>query len=201
MIKVITFDLDGVYFPNGKANFISALGKLGVSEDEAKRVFLKSPQMNQEYKGGKMTDEQFWSWAVSEWNLKLIWQEAIKLMIDGYDVNEDVVAIVKGLREKGYKTAVCSNNFPARVNGLQEKIGFLDNFDVAVFSFEVGVNKPDRKIFEALVNKSKEEPASIVFADDNPDNLAGAKEVGITTFLYEGFDKYLEQLRGVGVEI
>ena len=45
MIKVITFDLDGVYFPNGKANFISALGKLGISEDEVKRVFLKSPQI------------------------------------------------------------------------------------------------------------------------------------------------------------
>ncbi len=201
MIKVITFDLDGVYFPNRKANFISALGKLGVSEDEAKRVFLKSPQMNQEYKNGKMTDEQYWSWAVAEWNLKIGWQEVIKLMIDGYDVNEDVVSVVKKLREKGYKTAVCSNNFPARVNGLQEKFGFLDNFDVAVFSFEVGVNKPDRKIFETLVNKSNEEPASVVFADDNPDNLTGAKEVGVTTFLYEGFDKYLEQLKSVGVNL
>ncbi len=45
-IKVITFDLDGVYFPNGKANFIKSLENLGVSEDEAKRVFLKSTQMN-----------------------------------------------------------------------------------------------------------------------------------------------------------
>lgn len=201
MIKVITFDLDGVYFPNGKANFISALGKLGVSEDEAKRVFLKSRQMNQEYKNGRMTDEEYWSWAVAEWDLNISWQEVIKLMIQGYDVNNNVVGVVKRLREKGYKTAICSNNFPARVKGLQEKFGFLDNFDVAVFSFEVGASKPDRKIFEALVNKSQEEPSSIVFADDNPDNLAGAKEVGITTFLYEGFEKYLQQLREVGVDI
>ncbi|MFA6270722.1 MAG: hypothetical protein WC657_05980 [Candidatus Paceibacterota bacterium] len=70
-IKVITFDLDGVYFPNGKANFIKSLENLGVSEDEAKRVFLKSPQMNQEYKNGKMTDEEFWTWAVSEWKLNM----------------------------------------------------------------------------------------------------------------------------------
>ena len=70
-IKVITFDLDGVYFPNGKANFISALVKLGVNEDEAKRVFLKSSQMNQDYKNGTMTDEQFWTWALKEWKLKI----------------------------------------------------------------------------------------------------------------------------------
>jgi HAD superfamily hydrolase (TIGR01509 family) len=200
-IKVITFDLDGVYFPNGKANFISALEKLGISEEEAKRVFLKSSQMNQEYKNGKMNDEQFWSWAVSEWKLDKIWQEIVKLMIDGYDVNENIVSIVKNLRTKGYKTAICSNNFPARVNGLQEKFGFLDNFDIKVFSFEVGEGKPSKKIFEELVKQSQVEPSAVVFADDNPDSLSGAKEVGITTFLYEGFDKYLEQLESVGVKI
>lgn len=198
---MITFDLDGVYFPNGKANFILALGKFGVSEDEAKRVFLKSPQMNQEYKNGKMTDEEFWFWAASEWKLSLSWQDLVKLMIEGYDTNENVVAAVKNLRNKGYKTAICSNNFPARVKGLQEKFGFLDNFDVAVFSYEVGECKPSKKIFEELVKKSQAEPSSIVFADDNPNNISGAKEVGITTFLYEGFDKYLEQLKGMGVEV
>lgn len=200
-IKVITFDLDGVYFPNGKANFISSLGKLGISEEEARRVFLKSSQMNQNYKNGRMTDEQFWSWAISEWKLSKSWQEVIELMIDGYDVDENVVATVKKLRNRGYKTAICSNNFPARVKGLQKKFGFLDNFDVAVFSYEVGESKPSKKIFEELVKKSQVEPSSIIFADDNPGNLVGAKETGITTFIYEGFDNYLEQLRSVGVKI
>lgn len=200
-IKVITFDLDGVYFPNGKANFIKSLENLGVSEEEAKRVFLKSPQMNQEYKNGKMTDEEFWTWAVSEWKLNLSWQEVTKLLIVGYDVDENVVSTVKKLREAGYKTAICSNNFPARINGLQEKFGFLDDFDVIVLSNEVGESKPSKKIFEELVNQSGVEASSIVFADDNSDNLAGAKEVGITTFLYEGFEKYLKRLKSVGVSI
>lgn len=200
-IKVITFDLDGVYFPHGKANFISALGKLGVSEDEAKRVFLKSPQMNQEYKNGHMNDEQYWSWAASQWKLNLPWQEVVQLMLDGYDVDENVFTAIKKLQESGYKTAICSNNFPARVKGLQQKFGFLDNFDIAVFSYEVGENKPGRKIFSELIKKSQVPPESIVFADDNPDNLTGAKELGITTFLYTGFDNYLAQLATVGVKI
>lgn len=200
-IKVITFDLDGVYFPNGKANFIKSLENLGVSEDEAKRVFLKSRQMNQEYKNGKMTDEEFWAWAVSEWNVAISWQEVAKLLIEGYDVDGSVVSTVKKLRGAGYKTAICSNNFPARITGLQEKFGFLDDFDVVVLSYEVGESKPSKKIFEELVRKSGAEAESIVFADDNSDNLSGAKEVGITTFLYEGFEKYLEQLTNIGVKI
>ncbi len=199
-IKVITFDLDGVYFPNGKANFISALVKLGVNEDEAKRVFLKSSQMNQDYKNGTMTDEQFWTWALKEWKLKIDWRELPKLMVDSYDVDENIVNIVKEVRKNGYKTAICTNNFPARINGLQERFGFLDNFDIKVLSYQVGFSKPDRKIFEALVEKSQVEASEIVFADDNPESLSGAKEVGITTFLYEGFDKYLAQLESVSVK-
>lgn len=200
-MKTITFDLDGLYFPNGKANFIESLEKLGVNADETKRVFLKSPQMNQEYKNGKMTDEQFWTWAVSELKLDISWQETTKLLIESYDVDVNVVSTVKKLRALGYKTAICSNNFPARISGLQEKFGFLNDFDIIVLSYEVGESKPSKTIFEELVNKSGFEARSVVFADDNLENLTGARAVGITTFLYEGFEKYLEQLKSIGVNI
>jgi putative hydrolase of the HAD superfamily len=201
MTKVITFDLDGVYFPNGKANFMRAVMELGVSEDEFKRVFAKSTQMNDAYKLGKMTDEEFWAWAAQEWKLTKSWQELVELLISNYDVDENIVNIIKSLRAKGNKTAICTSNFPARINGLQQRFGFLDNFDVKVISYEVGFNKPDRGIFEKLVEYAGVAPDEIVFADDNEVSVASSKAVGITTFLYEGFEKYLEQLKGVGVEI
>ncbi len=200
-IKVITFDLDGVYFPNGKANFIKSLDRLGVSEEEAKRVFLKSDQMNQIYKNGKMTDEEFWSWAVSQWKLNISWEEAIRLLIDSYDVDQAVVAVVKNLREAGYRTAICTSNFPARIKGLQDRFGFLDDFDIKVLSYEIGANKPDRKIYEELVRLSNVSSEQIVLADDNASSIAGANDVGITTFLYEDFKKYLDQLKSIGVNI
>lgn len=201
MIKAITFDLDGVYFPNGKSNFIKALVELGVSEDEAKRVFLKSDQMNQQYKNGLISDEEFWTWAAREWKLNETPQEIIELLISGYDVDEKVIATIKTTRVNGYKTLVCSNNFPARVNGLQKKFGFMDNFDASVFSYEVHANKPAEIIFQELVRRSGVPAESIVFADDNPNNLEGAQKIGINTYLYEGFDKFIEQLKILGVNI
>lgn len=201
MIKGITFDLDGVYFPNGKANFIKALDNLGVSEEEAKMVFLKSDEMNKLYKLGKMTDEEFWEFARKEWKLDKSPEELINLLIESYDVDEKVVSVVKDLRKKGCKTLICSNNFPARINGLQKRFGFLDNFDTCVFSYEVGAVKPSEMIFQSLVSKSSLEPQEIAFADDNEDNLNGAKSVGINAFLYRGFDDFLSQLRYLGVGI
>lgn len=201
MIQGITFDLDGVYFINGKSNFIANLGKLGVSETEAKRVFLKSDQMNKFYKEGKMTDQEYWTWALAEWKLKMSVDEIVKLLIDGYEINPPVIEVLKRVRKNGYKILACTNNFPARINGLHGRFRFLNDFDVAVFSYAVGASKPDKKIFQALIDKSGLKGEEIVFADDNNDNLAGATALGIKTFFYEGFDKFLIDLKSAGVKV
>ncbi len=201
MIKAICFDLDGVYFVNGKFNFIKNLVKYGVSEDDAKRVFLKSDEMNKLYKKGKMTDEEFWTWAVKEWDVDLNTEEIIDLLIEGYEVNEEVVATVKKVRENGYKALICTNNFPVRINGLHKRFGLLDNFDAYVFSYEIGSTKPSPKIFLELVKRSRVKAEEIVFADDNEANLAGARAVGIVAFFYENFDQFISKLKELGVDL
>ncbi|KKT87335.1 MAG: hypothetical protein A2119_01825 [Candidatus Colwellbacteria bacterium GWA2_46_10] len=201
MVKAITFDLDGVYFVNGKSNFIKALGELGVSEDEAKRVFLKSDEMNNLYKTGKMTDEEFWSWAAKEWRLNKSPQELIDLLTQGYSVDDNVVNVIKKVRENGYKTLICSNNFPARVNGLHKKFSFLDNFDTPVFSYEVGAAKPSEEIFSALIERSRVNADEIVYADDFGEAVKTAKKLGIQALFYENFEQFIRELRGLDVKI
>ncbi len=201
MIRAITFDLDGVYFVNGKSNFIKNLAEFGVPESEVAEVFFKSDQMNTLYKTGAMTDEEFWSWALNEWSLTLTVREIIKLLIDGYETNHRVVDVVKAVRENGYKTLACSNNFHARIQGLQDKFGFLENFDAAIMSYEIGVTKPSEEIFKALIDRSGVSAGEIVFADDDESKLSGAKSLGIQTVFYEGFDAFLYSLGELGVNI
>lgn len=201
MIKTICFDLDGVYFLNGKSNFISALKEKGISEDEAKRVFLKSDEMNKQYKVGTMSDEEYWTWALKEWNLEMSVKEITDLLIAGYEVNQSAVDYVKKVRAAGYKTAVCTNNFPARINGLQKRFGFLDDFDVQVFSYQVGVVKPNKQIFEKLVELSSVQPDEIFYSDDDNNAVTAANEVGISTYFYENFDGFLSKLKNLGVTV
>jgi epoxide hydrolase-like predicted phosphatase len=200
MIKAITFDLDGVYFINGKENFIKSLVSLGVAEDEARRVFFKSDEMNKKYKRGLIGDEEYWSWAISEWKLNLSVEEIKELLIKGYEVNDRVVEVVKKVREKGFKACICTNNFPARIEGLQKRFGFLKNFDVVVLSYEVKATKPNPKIFEELIKQSEVKPEEIFVTDDGEANIEAAKALGIKAFFYKDFDKFLEELRKLGVE-
>ena len=202
MIKAITFDLDGVYFLNGKEKFIANLGSIyGVSEDQAKRVFLKSDQMNVDYKTGKVSDKEFWTWASDEWKIGALSDDLMDLLIKGYEVNEYVEKIVKQVRENGYKTLICSSNFPARINRLQERFHFLDNFDAWALSYEVGFNKPDKRLYEELVRKSGVEAGEVVLADDYEPSVTAAKDVGISAFLYENFEQFMSELKKLGVNI
>jgi HAD superfamily hydrolase (TIGR01509 family) len=201
MIKAVTFDLDGVYFASGKANFIKAIQELGVSESEASRVFLESEEMNSRYKLGAMTDNEYWSWAAKEWKLEMSPKELVDLLINAYSVDPKVENVVNLVRQHGYKTLVCSNNFPARVDGLQKRFNFLDNFDASVFSYEVGATKPSEIIFTELVKRSDVLAEEIAFADDNPAKLSGAKAIGITAFVYTGFDEFTTELKSLGVKL
>ncbi len=201
MIKAITFDLDGVYFVNGKSNFIKSLVKLGVSESEAKRVFLQSDEMNHQYKEGTMTDDQYWTWAAKEWNLDKTPKELTNLLISGYEVDENVVETVKKVRANGYKTLICTNNFPARINGLQGRFKFLDDFDGLAISYEVGSSKPDTGIYQKLIDVSEVKQEEIVYADDHQENIDAAQKLGINAFFYESFEGFISKLQSLGVKI
>ncbi len=197
MIKAITFDLDGVYFPNGSSNFIKSLAQLGISASEAIRVFKASPEMNNLYKTGKWNDQQFWGWAINEWQLNKSAAEMIELLISGYDIDQRVVDVIKNIRQHGYQALICSNNFPARVNGLQKRFSFLDNFDIKVFSYEVGFIKPAKEIYEILIKQSNVLPEEIFMADDYKQALDVAKSLNIQTHFYTGFDEFLSTLRSL----
>ncbi len=202
MIKAITFDLDGVYFPNScKESFIGKIVEMGVSTEEARRVFFKSDEMNEQYKLGKIGDEEFWNWAAGEWRLHLSPTDLINMLLDCYQPDQQVAETVRQVRAAGYKTLVCSNNFSGRILGLQERFGFLDDFDGTAFSYELGVAKPSREIFQQLIDSAGVNPEEIVYSDDNADRLGGAEELGIRAFVYRDFDQFLSELHGLGVRI
>ena len=101
------------------------------------------------------------------------------------------------MRNSCLKTCLCSNNFVTRIRELDTKFGFLKDFDVKVFSYEVGIMKPEKGIFEALISQSGVKPEEIVYADDDESKLQGAIDLGINAFVYEGFEKFKEKVNSL----
>ena len=201
-IKGIVFDLDGVFFLHGHENFIKNVSRIfSVPKEKVTYAYKKSKEMNKYYKTGKWDGNKFWSWFCKELGIESSKEELIDILSQGYEINQDALKVCRKLRKNRYKTLVCSNNFPERVEMLNKKFNFLDEFDVAVFSFEVGVLKPDKKIYEELCKRSGLKPEEIFLADDNEKNIESAKKFGIHAIFYTDFNAFVDRLRSLGVMI
>jgi HAD superfamily hydrolase (TIGR01509 family) len=202
MIQAICFDLDGVYFTSkGKNSFHQALTtEYGIAKDVADELMYRSPEMAKLVRG-QMTPGDFWNRFREITGITASDEELATRWVRDYEVDQSVRRTVLKAKEQGYKTCVCTNNNPIRLPRLQEAYKLSGDFDVIVSSHEVGQTKPHKEIFEELLRRLEVQGEELIYSDDNPDRLAGARELGIKTFVFENFDSFVEELLALGVDL
>lgn len=116
--------------------------------------------------------------------------EAIKMSAELSDVYLDKLAslktLVPGARElldylkaQGYKIGVISNGFYEVQYRKMVSSDIVDYFDAVVLSDDIGVNKPDKRIFDYALQQSNAEAGRTLMVGDNPDtDIAGAVRAG-----------------------
>lgn len=197
MVKAVVFDLDGVYFEGGTENFINSLViKYSIGRDLIAQVYLKS-EMMQKFKRGEISSDVYWNYAISSWEIDATKDELVELLISSYSANPETVTYVEKLRSAGIKTAICTNNFPDRLENLKSKFGLSDKFDIIVASYEEGITKPDDEIFMRLAQRLDLLPAEIVMSDDKEDNVVALQRLGFNAFLYEGLEDFIGRVDGL----
>ena len=201
MIKAITFDLDGVYFTaDSFSKFKADLPKTCQDNNLVDYVFATSDE-TKKFRRGEISEEEFWSYARLTLGITISNQEIFQLLADSYNFDPKVADLVKNVRSMGYQTCICSNNFPTRTRTLEQKFHFLSDFDVKIFSFEVGVMKPDPIIYHALIKAAGCLPQEVIYSDDKINNVNAALSLGINAFEFQGFDHFIAQLQKSGLQM
>lgn len=86
--------------------------------------------------------------------------------------------VVRSLRARGMRVAVVSN-WDLRLRPLLAELGVLDWIDAAVISAEVGMEKPDPRIFQLACERLGVDPAAAVHVgDDEIADVGGASAAG-----------------------
>ncbi len=90
----------------------------------------------------------------------------------------EVKDVLNKLKEKNYKIAILSNGTPALLNELV-KSNNLDNIFDDIFSIEeVGIYKPDAKVYDIPVKKYKIQKEEVVFLSANTWDVSGGGNYG-----------------------
>ena len=98
-------------------------------------------------------------------------------------LNVELTTYFAGLRP-AYRTGIISNSFVGAREREQERYGFEQLTDDIVYSHEVGICKPDLRIYELSCDRLGVRPEEMIFLDDVEPNVAAACDLGAHGILF-----------------
>jgi 2-haloacid dehalogenase len=114
---------------------------------------------------------------------------------------DETVAILDEIKAAGMPCYALSNMEPEAFVTRRKRFSFMEWFDGHVISGLEGVAKPDRRIFEILLERHGLRPQLTVFIDDVARNVDAASEVGLRALRFRDADQLRQDLRGLGVAL
>jgi len=152
------------------------------------------------YEGGLITAPQWAEHFVRDWDIDLAPDEFLSEFRSwSRGFYPGARELLRDLRPT-YRLAALSNS-----NALHwernDELGILREFDFAMTSHELGCAKPDPAIFRLALDKAALSADRVMFFDDLPANVAGARACGITAFQVDGIAGLRECLAGEGLLI
>lgn len=197
MYKLILFDLGGVLFTSGMNVFVNSVSKRYGIEEKTIRELVDYGKLGSLYREGKITRDEFWKKVISKLDLKETADELEKEWIDGYKLIEGTRNIIIRL-SKSFKVMFLSDNVKEREEVLEKKYAFKSLFTGGVFSHEVGVRKPDPRVYKIALEKAGIKADQTVFIDDKESCLIPAREMGITSILFTSPEELENSLKKLG---
>jgi len=194
-IKAVIFDWGGVLIENPTEGILRYSREvLGIGAGCMLAAYRKLIPYLQE---GRITEEEFWKGVRRRTGAKgklpaSLWLEAFE---HSYAEKGDVFAVARQLHASGCRTGILSNTEkPARpiMTGEPYRI-----FDPIVLSWEVGSSKPQKKIFEVLIEILALPPSEILLVDDVEANIQAAGDLGLQGHLFTDAGTLRKALAGL----
>ena len=182
--KAIIFDLGAVILNINYQNTIDEFTKLGVNN--AATLYSKKVQTNlfNQIETGMISSDEFLKALQKETknaNINQV-EKAWNAML--LDLPEERIQLIEKLKNN-YSIYLLSNTNAIHIDAIKKQLGkrkwlaFCKLFDKMYLSHELGLRKPDVKIFEYILKEQKLKAEEVFFIDDSPQHIASAKKIGI----------------------
>ena len=110
--------------------------------------------------------------------------------------NAEMIALMAELRDRGYRMAMLTNNVREWEPLWRAKLPVDQIFETVVDSAFVGMRKPDREIYELVLERLGDVAAEeCLFVDDTPINCEAARELGIVAVRFVDNEQAIPEIR------
>lgn len=189
-IKAVIFDMGGVILRTMDHSPREELAvQLGTTRKELEMaVFAGETSLQAEV--GAIHESEHWDAVFRKLNIPATDQIEFQNKFWSMDrMDEELLDFIRDLRAS-YRTGLLSNAWDGIRPVLETRFpGTLESFDVAVFSAEVGMRKPDARYYQWMLDNLGVSAAEAIFIDDYPPNIDGAQMVGLKAIQFHNPDQ------------
>lgn len=187
MIKTIVFDLGGVIFDLDRDGAVRAFQRLGLADADVRLDKYHQRGIFQQLEEGCITPDQFKAELETLCGRSLTHAEVQSGWMGyvGGPVDARKLDYIDRLRQRGFQVMLLSNTNPyiqrwAQSDAFTPWGRSLDTYmDRLFLSFEMGVMKPDPRIFHMMLDAAALVPSETLFIDDGQANVDAARSIGI----------------------
>jgi putative hydrolase of the HAD superfamily len=201
--KGLLVDFGGVLTTDVFASFEAFCEAEGLAPETVRDRFMNDPTARGllgDLETGKLTEEEF------EPKFGAVLELAedrhaglIDRLFGGMRADDAMLGAVGAAKRSGVRTGLLSNSWG---KGRYDRSRFPELFDGVVISGEVGLRKPEPRIYELAAEAVGLEPGECVFVDDLPGNLKPARAIGMATVHHTSAEETIPQLeRLLGVTL
>jgi putative hydrolase of the HAD superfamily len=153
-----------------------------------------------ELEKGKLTEDEFLALLAAELETELGHRPELhrfrEIYFDALDPNEPMVALMRGLRDRGYRMALLTNNVREWEPLWRSLLPVDEIFELIVDSAFVGMRKPEAEIYELTLERlGGPSPAECLFVDDVEVNVEAARELGLGGVHFRDNDQAIPEIR------
>jgi putative hydrolase of the HAD superfamily len=199
MIKAIVFDFGNVigFFDHHRVS--ARLADWGGRRPEQLHPRLFGGLLEADYESGRLSSVDFVAHLRREAGLHRSDDEIVSAYCDIFWPNLEVCALLPRLGSR-FQMFLASNTTELHAAHFRRQFAdVLRHFDGLVLSYEVGVRKPAPGFFEHCEHVAQSDPAHLLFIDDLPANVEGARRRGWHGIVYTGFEELRTALARLGV--
>ena len=124
------------------------------------------------------------------------WHRWVEMLGDAIGPTVEILA---ELRATGVRLLALTNWSAETFPLARPRYPFLEWFDGIVVSGEVGLAKPDVRIFQHLVERHGLDPATTVFIDDSIPNVEAARGIGLIALHFQDAGVLRDELARLGL--
>jgi glucose-1-phosphatase len=193
-IEILLFDLGGVLVEFSGVRDLAVLlqGKLSESEILEK---MSSYSPAEQFGLGKLSQEDFGKRFVKDWDLDIPPEDFLREFRSwSKRLFPGAVELLTLLRPR-FRLAALSNSNELHWDRNTNDLGVTGWFEVAISSHQVGLYKPDPKMYLTALDQLGASPGSVMFFDDVAANVTAASALGIQAFQVEGVEGVRSRLR------